>query len=231
VVGLSLNARRMSFKAAGTAPVGYKGVPVAGVLVDGTVFPLAMGHKRADMLKNLGVTVLYDKVIKINSKSNGMSLPTTEARFAVGAAFRYPFGKEANAPVIGASLRFGRQNFTISGTTELPNVNYTIVDPMLTFKYPVSDKIILNANLGAMLVLGTGQIQKADQYGAASVFGVEGEFGGDYALTKSIFARAGFKFETIGFTFKGTGAKAMANSVSGARDNYLGGAVTVGYLY
>jgi len=231
VLGLSLNARRMSFTSAGTAPVGYKGVPVAGVLVDGTIFPLAVGHKRGGMIKNLGLTVMYDKVIKINSKANGMSLPTTEARYAFGAAFRYPFGTEATAPVIGASLRFGRQNFTISGMTELPNVNYTIVDPMLTFKYPVNDKVILGANLGVMLVLGTGQIQKADQYGAASVFGVEGELGGDYALTKNIFARAAFKFETIGFTFKGTGAKAMANSVSGARDTYLGGAVTVGYLY
>jgi len=69
------------------------------------------------------------------------------------------------------------------------------------------------------------------------VLEAEGELGGDYALTRNIFARASFRFETIGFKFKGTGAMTTGRDtdpeqdVFGARDNYLGGAVTVGYLY
>jgi hypothetical protein len=240
VIGLSFNARRMAFTYSadlGNNPKPYKGVPVAGVLIDATVYPLAIGHKRKDMLKNLGVNVMYDKVIKINSKQGNTTLPTSQSHWAVGAVFRYPLGKAT----VGASLRYGRQAFTIGSvgtvTSEMPNVNYTILDPGAFLRYEVSPKIILNASFGYMAFLGTGAIQKNDQYGAATVTGFEGELGGDYLLTKNIFARASFKFETIGFKFKGTGSMStmrdtdMDQDVFGARDNYLGGTVTVGYLY
>ena len=241
VLGLSLNARRMSFSYAsdlGNNPKPYKGVPVAGVLLDATVYPLAIGHKRHDMLKNIGLTVMYDKVIKINSKQGDVTLPTTQARYAFGAAFRYPIGEKF---VVGATLRYGRQNFTISTvggvSAEIPNVNYTILDPSIFLRYMATPKIILNVNLGFMAFLNTGAIQKNDSYGAATVTGFEGEIGGDYLLTKNIFARASFRFESIGFKFKGSGAMTtgrdtdMEQDVFGASDKYLGGAVTVGYLY
>jgi hypothetical protein len=240
VIGLSFNARRMAFTYSadlGNNPKPYKGVPVAGFLIDATLYPLAVGHKRRDMLKNLGVTVMYDKVLKIQSKQGNVTLPTAQARYAVGAAFRYPLGKLT----VGATLRYGRQNFTIGTnmgvSSDLPNVNYSILDPGAFLHFAVTPKIILNLNVGYMAFLGTGAIQKNDSYGAATVTGFEGEVGGDYLLTKNIFARAAFRFETIGFKFKGTGTMTtgrdtdMDQDVFGARDNYLGGAVTVGYLY
>ncbi|MBA3461954.1 MAG: hypothetical protein H0T46_18480 [Deltaproteobacteria bacterium] len=240
VLGLSFNARRMSFTYSsdlGNNPKPYKGVPVAGVLIDATVYPLAIGHKRKGMLKNLGATVMYDRVIKINSKQGDTTLPTSQAHWAVGAVFRYPLGKLT----VGASVRYGRQNFTIGSaggvTSEMPNVNYTILDPGAFLRYELGSKIILNARFGYLAFLGTGAIQKNDQYGAATVTGFEGELGGDYLLTKNIFARASFKYETIGFKFKGTGSQStmrdtdMEQDVFGARDNYIGGTVTVGYLY
>ena len=241
VLGLSFNARRMSFSFAsdlGNSPKPYKGVPVAGVLIDATIYPLAVGHKRHDMLKNIGLTVMYDKVIKINSKQGAVTLPTTEARYAFGAAFRYPVGQKF---VVGATLRYGRQNFTISSvggvSAEIPNVNYTILDPSIFAHFLATPKIILNLNLGFMAFLDTGAIQKNDSYGAATVTGFEGEIGGDYLLTKNIFARASFRFESISFKFKGSGAMTTGRDtdpeqdVFGASDKYLGGAVTVGYLY
>ncbi len=241
VLGLSFNARRMSFSYApdlGNNPKPYKGVPVAGVLIDATVYPLAIGHKRHDMLKNIGLTVMYDKVIKINSKQGAVTLPTTQARYAFGAAFRYPVGEKF---VVGASVRYGRQNFTISTvggvSAEIPNVNYSILDPAIFAHYMATPKVILSVNLGFMAFLDTGAIQKNDSYGAATVTGFEGEIGGDYLLTKNIFARAAFRFESIGFKFKGSGAMTTGRDtdpeqdVFGASDKYLGGAVTVGYLY
>jgi hypothetical protein len=222
----------------GDKPNPYKGVPVAGVLVDATIYPLAIGHKRRDMLKNIGLTVMYDKVIKINSKQGDVTLPTTQARYALGATFRYPVGEKF---VVGAALRYGRQNFTISTvggvSAGIPNVNYTIIDPAIFAHYMATPKIILNLNLGYMAFLNTGAIQKNDSYGAATVTGFEGEIGGDYLLTKNIFARAAFRFESIGFKFKGSGAMTtgrdtdMEQDVFGASDKYLGGAVSVGYLY
>lgn len=243
VAGLSFNARRMSFSYnadLGDKPQPYKGVPVAGALLDATFYPLAFGHKRRDMLKNLGVTVMYDKVLKIQSKQGNpaVTLPTSQARYAVGVAFRYPLGK---ALTVGATLRYGRQSFTISPamgvTPGLPNVEYTIIDPSLSLKIQAAAKIIFNIHAGFMLIPGTGPIQKNDAYGAATVTGFEGEIGGDYMLTSKIFARAAFKFEIIGYKFKGTGMLSNMRDqdpeqdVFGASDKYLGGAVTVGVLY
>jgi hypothetical protein len=89
-----------------------------------------------------------------------------------------------------------------------------------------------------MLILGAGQIQNPDQYGPASVLGFEGALGVDYLITRNIFARAAFRAETIGFNFDGTGMLSNARDgdpttkdVVGARDTYLGGMATVGYLY
>jgi hypothetical protein len=50
--------------------------------------------------------------------------------------------------------------------------------------------------------------------------------------------RAAFRYETIGYTFKGTGmlstgrdGSPMGIDVPGARDSYIGGMATVGYAY
>jgi len=241
VVGLSFNARRMSFKFdadLASPPPGYKGAPAPGLVIDATIYPLAFGHSSTGMTKNFGLTFMYDKVLLINSKDmTGQKLDTKAARYAVGAAFRYPFNQTATSPVIGAQVRYGRQNFTIAAGADIPNVNYTILDPGVFFRYPVSEKVVLNLDAAFMLITNTGAIQKADSYGPATVSGFEGEIGLDYMFTKALFARAAFRFETIGYTFKG-GANMSSNrdadetqDVAGARDSYLGGLATVGYVY
>ncbi|MCX5743530.1 MAG: hypothetical protein NT062_13640 [Proteobacteria bacterium] len=246
VVGLSVMARRMAFTYSadlGSKPPGYKGVPAGGLLVDATLYPLAMSHKRSDLLKNLGLNLMVDKVVKISSQAliNNVAtkLETSTIRYSFGAVFRYPFNKTPTSPVIGASINFGGQSFTIAqnDVADIPNVSYTIIDPNLFFKYPVSDKFTFNLDAGLMLFTDTGQIQTPASYGAASVTGFEGEISGDYMVSKNLFARAAFRFETIGFKFTGKGMKAtgrdadMEQDVFGARDSYLGGAVTLGYVY
>jgi hypothetical protein len=207
-------------------------------LLDMTIYPLAVGHKNEGMLKNLGITAMYDKVLVIKSKdAMGNTLGTSMGRYAFGAAFRYPLGKGATAPVVGGKLRYGRQNFTIDGMADIPNVNYTIIDPGAFLRFPLSTKLVFNLDASFMLVSNTGAIQRTDQYGPASVTGFEGAAGFDYVFAKSLFARASFRFETIGMTFKGQGMLTTGRDndaevdVRGARDTYLGGTVTVGYLY
>jgi ABC-type glutathione transport system ATPase component len=60
----------------------------------------------------------------------------------------------------------------------------------------------------------------------------------DVMITHGVFLRAAFRYETIGYTFKGTGAlgkgrdgEPMGLDVPGARDSYIGGMATVGYVY
>ncbi len=233
--GLSFTARRMAFSydpnQVTQRPAGYKSAPVPGAFFDITAFPLAYGHKRNDILRHLGATLMFDRVLAINSKNpnDGMKLTSAEQRFAIGGAFRYPLGKGAMAPVVGATLRYGVQKFTISGMAQIPNVSYSMFDLTGFFQYPLSPKMVLGASLAGLLPLGAGDITLLANYGQATLTGFEGSASLDYMITKMIFARAELRGETLGYAFKGEGMR--VKGIGGARDNYFGGTLTAGFLY
>ena len=241
VAGVSFSMRRLAFtydSTIGQRPAGYKGKPVPGGMFDATVYPLAFGADQS-MLRNIGITMMYDQVLLVKSEApNGTKLNSAQSKFAAGIAFRYPFGKRATSPVIGARVRYGRQAFKIqapaNGLPPVPNVNYTILDPGLFFRMPLSGgKMVLNANAAFLAITNTGQMQNTMQgYGAATVSGFEASAGLDYQLTRLIFLRGNLGFQTIGFTFTDANAMRRDNEkVKGARDSYFGAAVTAGYLF
>jgi hypothetical protein len=256
--GLSFTGRSLGFKYKSTLsqpPPGYKqAIPVAGGMFDATFFPLAFGHKNKSMTANIGLEVLYDKAIKINSQKRYIdgqgagqvaNLTTAESRFGIAAVFRYPLGKGANAPVVGGKLGYETKRFNIQQTlpnndaTDVPNVYYKAIEPQAFFIYPAAPKIVLRVNAGFMAVSDTGEIQKASQYGAATVSGFDFGAGVDYSVTPSIFVRAMGSVQTFGLTFKGDPMSksnlrdndGTTQEVMGARDTYFGGAVTIGYSY
>ena len=241
VAGVSFSMRRLAFTydaTIGQRPAGYKGMPVPGGMFDATVYPLAFSADQS-MLRNIGVTMMYDQVLLVKSEApNGTKLNSAQSKFAAGIAFRYPFGKSATSPVIGARVRYGRQAFKIqapaNGLPPVPNVNYTIIDPGVFFRMPISGgKMVLNANAAFLAITNTGQMQNTMQgYGAATVSGFEASAGLDFQLTRLIFLRGNLGFQTIGFTFTDPNAMRRDNEkVKGARDSYFGAAVTAGYLF
>ncbi len=248
IAGISFNARRMKFTYQSDLenhPPPYNGVPVAGVVLDVAVFPLAFGHKNKSMLKNIGVTAMYDKVLLINSKSDPdgpggnapVTLPTSQSRWTVGALFRYPVSKLFT---VGAGLEYGKQTFTIkpaSGVSPgIPNTAYSAIMPSVFARITLG-KLIVGLDATYLSIGKAGQIENSDQYGPASKNGFEGQLSIDYMLKKYLFARVAFRGEAIGFTFTGTGAMATnrdmdpEKDVFGASDKYFGGIATVGYLY
>jgi opacity protein-like surface antigen len=258
VLGLSFTARNLKFTFAndlGDPPPGYKqSLPVGGALLDVTVFPMALNHKKPPtIVSGIGVQLLYDQVLKINSQkqySDDMNavhianLETKESRFTLAGVFRYPIGKGAKAPVVGGTLGYSKQKFTVAQTlpnaepTDIPDINYSMISPGVFVRFPAIPK--LNLNLDAMFhaVTNTGSIQKREQYGQATVSGYSVVFGADYAIKANIFVRAGIRYQKFGFTFKGD-PMSLTNTrdtdpeqdVTGATDSYFGGAATVGYVY
>jgi hypothetical protein len=254
VVGMSFTARQLKFAYAGDLgkpPPGYKQkIPVAGGILDVTFYPLAFG-KTKGILRGIGLTLLYDQVLVINSQKKysddqGVQrvadLNTKENRWAVGPVLRYPMGKL----VVGGSLTYGRQQFTVAQQlpnnepTVIPNVHYTMITPAAFLRFPATSKIVLNADLAFHGITDTGQIQKTgmEGYGAATVTGYEAEGGVDYMVTKNIFARASVRYEAISIKFKGD-PTSMSNlrdmdpeqDVTAAKDTYFGGTVTAGYVF
>jgi hypothetical protein len=154
--------------------------------------------------------------------------------------FRHAVGRSATAPVVLGSVGYSSQLFSIASGAQLgtPSVKYSMIEPGAGLRVPVTARIAAGLDARVLLITGTGQIQDLMQYGAASVLGFEGSFGVDYLITRNVFARAAFRYETIGFSFKGNGALSsgrdgdpMTKDVTGARDSYIGGMATIGYVY
>ncbi len=249
--GLSFMARRMAFTYSADlgskAPPGYKGVPTPGLYVDAELFPGAISHKGEGIAKDVGVTVMVDKALLLSSQVTppggaATKLSTSMMAYAIGVVYRHAFGSDASAPVFEGNLRYGGQSFSISPTAtvtsaiiDVPDVSYSMVEPSIGIKYPAMPKLTVDATIGVQAVLGAGAITTMAEYGDASVFGISGELGGEYMVAKNLFVGAAFRFNTIAYTFKGTGTETMrgetAQEVFGARDTYIGGAITAGYVY
>ncbi len=234
VAGLSFTMRRLGFNFSSnvtTEPNGYKSIPLPGVKIDATIYPGAIGHKRGGIAENIGATVLFDKVLLISSQDmTGAKLKTSQQRWAVGVVARYPLKKA----VLGATLAYGKQLFSIEGDTGVPDTAYSVIHPGLFVRYPATPKILVNVAAGALAVMGTGQIQEDTQYGGASVLGIDFQASADYQWKENIFLRGGMSLQTYGFAFSGNGDRTMGTggqAVAGARDTYVGFALNLGYLY
>jgi hypothetical protein len=248
--GLSVTARKLAFSpAAGAAPVqGYRGNPVAGALITADVYPLAFNKKNHSFTRNFGVSVLFDRVVKIESRlkydEGGTEmtavLGTTQQRYSAGLLYRMPIGEKM--AVIG-SVRYSRMTFAIDKgaapagvTIQIPNVDYAVIAPGAAVRYLASDKLVVGGGLGVGAVLGTGEMQTAEQYGAASVLGLDADACAEYYITPKIVLRADFRLTSFGFKFNGTGAMSDPNDdgtvdVPSGRDTYYGGSATAAYQF
>ena len=257
-VGFSFIGRRMTFSTQNSlmnVPPGYKSAPVAGATFDVEVFPLAISHKKPQIINGLGLEVLYDRVIYINSQkqytdamgNNQIAkLTTSESRYGFGAIFRYPIDQSASAPVVGGKLGYSKHSFSVTqqlpnngGPTDVPNTAYSSVNIGAFGRYPATPKVALGLDLAYMVVTKVGDISSTANYGSTSANGFQAEASLEYLITRNVFLRAVGRVETIGMKFAAN-ANTMANNrdgdpttqdVTGARDTYYGGMVTAGYLY
>lgn len=255
VVGTSLNVRRLQFQADNDlvdSPPSYRqSVPVAGALLDATLYPFAFTPNRKKFLAGVGVQLMYDRVLFIKSQrkyvDNMMQqqiadLQTTQDRFSVGIVLRYPVGERL---VIGGKALYSSQRFDVAQQlpnntpTDVPSVGYTMIEPKLFTYYLLTRSLALSAEGGVMLVRKSGDIETAmTGYGATSTSGFEASAGIEYNVTRSIFVRVAGRLERFSLTFQGD-ANSLANTrdgdamqdVRGATDLYFGGIAAIGYAY
>lgn len=239
VVGMSITARSLSFQFrpgfAQTTP-GYSGAPVGGVMLDTTIYPFALGHAHRGFVENLGLSLMYDRVVQIKSRDamNNL-LDTTQSRFGIGGVARYPIGDSDNAPVIGATFSYANQVFEIAPGVDVPNVSYAIFEPGVLFRLPLFSRAVVGLDGKLMLFSSTGQLEDAMHYGTTTPVGFEGALTLDVMFSRNVFARAAFRYETIGLTFQGNGALTAGRDndlttadVKSGQDTYVGGFITLG---
>ena len=262
--GLSFMGRRLTFTVRSglddLSPRGYQGTPVAGAFFTAELYPLAFDLKNRGITRNLGVTGMVDKVLKIESRlryeddamvEQVAALPTEQMRWGIGVVFRHNFGSKPTAPTVKLSARYNRAKFIIDKgaapvvggnpiTVDIPNMDYAYLDPGVAGRLPIGAKLALLADVRFLLITDTGEMQQMDQYGAASVTGIDADVGAEYKISPQLSIRGGGRLIRIGYDFtEGNGAELVYNrdgdaasqDVFGAQDRYLGGYATAAYVF
>ncbi len=262
--GASFSGRRLTFTVRNglgdLSPRGYDGALVAGAYVVGELYPMAFNLKNRSVTRNIGLTAMVDKVLKIESRlryrddanmEQVASLPTDQMRWGIGLVYRHNFGSRPTSPTLKLAARYNRAHFIIDkdaapvvgGTAvvvDIPNMDYAYLDPGAALRFPIGTALALQADVRFLYITDTGEMQQMDQYGDATVTGIDADLGVEYRLSRQLSIRAGGRLIRIGYDFtEGNGAELVYNrdgdattqDVFGAQDRYLGGYATAAYLY
>jgi len=248
--GLSFSQRTLSFthdSALVNTPQGYDGTLVPGLYVTGELYPMALvNRKSTGFTRNIGLSLVVDKVLLIKSKPAGMDdvdLPTSQMRWGAGVVYRWNFGSKPTSPTLKLSARYNKLTFKIdeSGAPEgvvidIPDTAYSYIDPGAGLRFPITEQIAALGEARFLFVTKAGQIQAMSQYGTTTITGYDVDLGGEYKLTSTLSVRGGLKYTHLGLTFDGTGDLTDRNGdgtqdVTAASDRYLGFYATAGWLY
>jgi hypothetical protein len=248
--GVSFVGRNLTFKSSAPAdqqPQGYKGKTVPGVYATGELYPASFAGVKG-VLANVGVGFVADRVIKLNSSvSDGMDgtalLAAKQSRYGANLRYRHNFGDGPRGVSVWGAVGYNRMTFSIDKAAapenvivDVPNVAYSYVDPGLGVRVPIAGALSAAVEGKFLAVLGTGEVQTPEQYGAATVTGFDADAALEYAFGDHFLARAGARLIQIGYSFKGNGTLSDRDAngsadVGGASDRYLGGYVTAGYAF
>ena len=136
------------------------------------------------------------------------------------------------------SFAIDRGAAPVGVVVNVPNVEYHYLDPGLAVRVPLSSRLALCAAGRFLLVESAGEVQQADQYGAAKMTGFDADAALELRATPRVLLRAGARYLAIAFAFDGSGAMTTSRdgdptsvNVGGALDRYLGGYASAGYLF
>ena len=126
----------------------------------------------------------------------------------------------------------------MGGTLDLPDVEYTYIDPTLTARVPIHPAAAINVGGRFLAMRSAGPIGTNEEYGRAKITGIDIQAGLEFVLGRYVLIHFSGLFTQLGYTFEGgavqtNGRDGNANDidVGGARDRYFGAMGTVGVLY
>ena len=167
------------------------------------------------------------------------TLPTRQQRMGVAATYRKAFGSSPTSPTV--SLRAGYKQTGIRhrpGQRRFgcPNVTYTYIDPGLSLRFGATDRVFLTAAAEFILVLDTGEIQQPEEYGVATVTGLDSEAGIEVLFGSRYLLRAAGRFSRIGYSFAGNANKTDCNGdgqtdVFGAADHMWAATLPLAFTF
>ena len=228
-VGPSLLTRSLGFDVA-SAP-GYSGGTVAGMRVEGAVFPLALSAELAaehPVLASFGFAGSYEYVFSFTSATASGSSSGHASRWDVRFVGRVPLGHGAKAGVLTLDTGLEQMSWSHAAPVDVgvPDVRYDLVGGGLGWERALGSRwFILGVRLGVMGLLSAGDIASQAQYGPAGGWGLEVSGGWTARPRDWLWFRLRGNWERIALSFAGAGTR-FAKS---AADNWIGGALEVGF--
>jgi hypothetical protein len=249
-VGVSFKNRQLTYNSRGNFPEGpkpFKTAPVPGGRFEVELYPLAFANPKS-IAAGFGIAAEYDKTLLLTLRTTDEPLVAVKANqqwYSVGVRMRFVLGSTATSPSITLGVGYGKRRFTTdksglmdAGSLDVPDTNYTVIDPGLSFRIPLFSALALTAGGRGLIITDAGPIQQPTSYGRAKVYGVYASGGLDIVLGNRFAIRLLAEFQQVGFSFTGTGDMARnrdmdpdTKDVGGAADRSIGGSATLAVLY
>lgn len=248
-LGGSMAGRSLRFdtRAFDGAPRSYRNAPVPGARVAGEIYPVAL-FMPTSWLAGFGIAADYDRTLSLTLRaSNEMTVPLaiTERHYAFGVRYRLALGRRPTSPTLTLGAGYSARRFAVdraglqsTSSLDLPDVDYRMFDPGLTFRLPLASRVAVTLAGQGLLVTSAGPIQRADQYGAARVLGGTASAGVELIISERLLIRLAAEATQLDLSFTGNGMLATSRDgdpstvdVHGAVDRYYGGVVTAAVTY
>lgn len=249
-VGVSFKNRQLTYNSRANFPEGpkpFKTAPVPGGRFEAELYPLAFANPKS-IAAGLGIAAEYDKTLLLTLRTTdepNVAVKANQQWYSFGVRLRFVLGSTATSPSITLGVGYGKRRFTTdktglmdAGSLDVPDTNYTVIDPGLSFRVPLFSALALTAGGRGLVVTDAGPIQQPTSYGRAKVYGVYASGGLDIVLGNRFAIRLLAEFQQVGFAFTGTGDMARnrdndpdTKDVGGASDRSVGGSATLAVLY
>ena len=249
-VGVSFKNRQLTYNSRGNfpeAPKAFKTAPVPGGRFEAELYPLAFANPKS-IAAGFGLAAEYDKTLLLTLRTTdepNVAVKANQQWYSFGVRLRFVLGSTATSPSITLGAGYGKRRFTTdkSGlmqakSLDVPDTNYTVIDPGLSFRIPLFSALALTAGGRGLIITDAGPIQQPTSYGRAKVYGVYASGGLDIVLGNRFAIRLLAEFQQVGFAFTGTGDMARnrdmdpaTKDVGGASDRSVGGSATLAVLY
>jgi hypothetical protein len=253
-LGVSMQQRSLTFatRDVPNKPKGAEMSPVPGGRIQAEIYPLALSGSRG-ALANVGIGAEYDRTLSLNIQNSlepMTKVPVKQSHYSLGLRYRMAFGQSATSPTLTFGVGYGKRLFSpdrsaltmIEARGELirdtPSTHYTVIDPGVAFRFPVTRMVALAAGGRGMIITKVGSIQNPESYGRAKVYGADAFAAVDVVLGNRFALRFAGEFAQVGFTFEGTGELSnfldedrTTKEVGGLTDRSIGGSATLAVMY
>jgi hypothetical protein len=242
-VGPLVSSRTLSFDE--PLPRGYRTGTAGGLMVDATIYPLAvLHHKYRGALAGLGMGVTLTAPFWPSTQVDGTDEEYATSELQVEGSVRWKFALRKIRPRIDFTIigGGGTHRFSIAQTigpdgrgTDVgpPDAAYVYVTFGAQARLHVVDWVSIWAAFNGHYVPDAGPAEDLIRYGLATTYGLRVKAGLDFRVKRvgngGLTIGGTAWWERFAMSFEGTPGR--SRNATFAEDMYFGGAVTVGYVY